>query len=253
MRVTFLGTGTSSGLPVIGCDCAVCTSPDPRNTRWRASILLSWAGHNVVVDTPPEFRLQMLRAGVRRLDAVLMTHEHADHMYGMDDTRLFTERTESDLPVYAEKRTADAIRTAFPYIFAPLRVPGTTKPSLDIREIRGPFELFGRRIEPLAVMHGPLPVTGYRVGSFAYVTDCSRLPDDAFRALRGVELLVLGALRHQRHPTHFSLDEAVDAARAVGATRTYFTHLAHQLDHEATNACLPASMALAYDGLELTV
>jgi phosphoribosyl 1,2-cyclic phosphate phosphodiesterase len=251
MRVTFLGTGTSSGLPVIGCGCPVCTSSDPRNTRWRASALLSWEGHNVVIDTPPEFRLQMLRAGVRTLDAVLMTHEHADHMYGMDDTRLFTERTESDMPVYARRRVADAVRAAFPYVFAPLRVPGTTKPSLDIREIDGPFEVLGKRIIPLTVMHGPLPVTAYRLGPFAYVTDCSRLPDDALKALRGVEVLVLGALRPHPHPTHFSLDEAVEAARAIGARRTFFTHMAHQLDHEATNAALPSGMALAFDGLEL--
>lgn len=253
LRVTFLGTATSSGLPVIGCDCRTCTSRDPRNTRFRASVLLQWNGRNVVVDTGPEFRLQMVRAGVRHLDAILMTHEHADHIYGMDDVRLFTEKSGEDMPVYSSKRTASVIRQAFPYIFEPLKVPGTTKPALSLNELDGPFALYGQTVHPLCVLHGRLPISAFRIGDFAYVTDCSEIPPETEEALEGLDTLVLGALRHDPHPTHFTLQQAVDVAQRLAPRRTYFTHIGHHLEHAKTCALLPAGMALAHDGLVVDV
>lgn len=251
MEVTFLGTGTSSGIPVIGCRCGVCRSADPKNQRYRSSILMRWDGRNVVVDTGPEFRLAALRAGLDRLDAVLLTHEHADHIFGLDDVRFFTMRGEGPLPLYAEGRTLETVRSAFPYIFHGEPVKGSLRPSLELREIDGPFDLFGRTVQPIRVFHGRLPITAFRVGDFAYVTDCSRIPPESKEALLGLDTLVLGALRHQPHPTHFSLSEAVEVAQRLAPRRTFFTHIGHDLDHEATNAELPDSIRLAYDGLTI--
>ena len=250
LTVTFLGTGTSSGVPVIGCDCPVCRSDDPRNRRDRASILLAWGGHNVIVDTGPEFRLQVLRAKVRRLDAILVTHEHADHVYGLDDVRFFTLHGGS-IPLYANQKTVDYIRGAFPYIFDGTHTPGTFRPSVVTHKVDRPFELLGETVTPIPVMHGSLQILGFRVRDFAYVTDCSAMPPESEDLLRDVDTLVLGALRNRPHPTHFSLNEAIDAAKRIGPRMTYFTHIGHELDHEATNAILPDGFALAYDGLTI--
>lgn len=250
MRVTFLGTGTSSGVPVIGCRCAVCTSPDIRNNRYRASILMQWNGRNIVIDTGPEFRLQVLRAGLKSLDAVLVTHEHTDHIVGLDDVRFFTLRG-ATLPLYATARTAAYVRSIFPYIFGSPVTPGTFRPSIKTHDIEGPFELFGETVVPVQVLHGDLPIIGFRVGEFAYVTDCSAMPDEAVERLKGVNTLVLGALRKRPHPTHFTLQEAIEAANRVGPRRTLFTHLGHEIDHDATAAELPEGFSLAWDGLTL--
>jgi phosphoribosyl 1,2-cyclic phosphate phosphodiesterase len=253
MLVTFLGTGTSSGVPVISCDCAVCTSEDPHNQRYRSSILLQWDGRNVVVDTGPEFRLQALRARLHRLDAVLLTHEHADHIFGLDDVRFFTMRGEGSLPLFAEARTLETVRAAFPYIFHGQPVAGSLRPSLELRELSGPFDLFGATVQPIRVFHGKLPITAFRIGDFAYVTDCSRIPPESEALLQGLDTLVLGALRHRPHPTHFSLSEAVETAQRLAPRRTLLTHIGHDLDHAATNAALPASIQLAHDGLRIEV
>lgn len=251
MRVTFFGTATSSGVPVIGCDCAVCRSSDPRNHRHRSSILLQWGGRNVVVDTGPEFRLSALREHLDHLDAVLLTHEHADHIFGLDDVRFFTMRGEGPLPLFAEARTMETVRAAFPYIFHGEPVKGSLRPSLELHEIEGPFDLFAQTVQPIRVFHGRLPITAFRIGDFAYVTDCSHLPPESEMMLQGLDTLVLGALRHRPHPTHFSLSEATETAMRLAPRQTFFTHIGHDLDHEATNAALPDSIHLAYDGLSL--
>jgi len=256
MRVTFLGTGTSHGVPMIGCDCAVCTSPNPKNNRLRCSILVQQGEHTLLVDTATEFRIQALRHRIRRLDAILFTHAHADHISGLDDVRVFSYRGRGAIPVYGDAETLRAIRTRFDYVFMETQAGGG-KPQLDLRELvpYRPLELNGLRVVPLTVYHGELPILALRFEegprTFAYVTDVSRIPDEAKPYLRGVDVLVLDALRRRPHPTHFSLDEAVAAARELEPGRTYFTHIAHDLEHEATNATLPPGMELAYDGLEL--
>lgn len=250
LTVTILGSGTSSGVPVIGCDCPVCRSDDPHDRRDRASILLNWSGHNVVVDTGPEFRLQVLRENVRSLDAILVTHEHADHIYGLDDVRFYTLNGGS-MPLYADRRTVDYVRSVFPYIFDGSHTKGTFRPSIVTHCVTGAFELFGETVIPIPVLHGSMPILGFRVRDFAYVTDCSAIPPESENMLRGVETLVLGALRHRPHPTHFSLNQAIEAARRIGPRMTYFTHIGHELQHNATNTSLPAGFALAYDGLTI--
>jgi phosphoribosyl 1,2-cyclic phosphate phosphodiesterase len=254
MRLRFLGTGTSHGIPVIGCPCPVCTSGAPANARTRSSVLLESAAARLVVDTTPEFRLQALAAGLSTLDAVLFTHAHADHIFGLDDVRIFNWRTKRPMPIYGAAGTLDTVRRRFSYAFEDGQ-RGGGKPSLEMRPVDGPFEAAGLRITPLEVRHGELAVTAFRVGEreggpeLAYATDCNAIPAGTMDALRGLDLLVLDALGKGRHPTHFSLDEAVAVARELAPRRTLFTHISHSLDHEETNAGLPAGMALAHDGL----
>jgi phosphoribosyl 1,2-cyclic phosphate phosphodiesterase len=212
---------------------------------------MQWDGQNVVVDTGPEFRLSALRAGLNHLDAVLLTHEHADHIFGLDDVRFFTARAGAPMPLYAEARPLETVRTAFSYIFHGQAIPGSFRPSLDLREITGPFDLFGTAVQPVRVCHGKLPITGFRTGGFAYITDCSHLPPESEAMLQGLDTLVLGALRHRPHPTHFSLSEAVETAERLAPRRTFLTHIGHDLDHDATNAALPDSIRLAHDGLTI--
>lgn len=253
MRLRFLGTGTSHGIPVIGCPCPVCTSPDPYNMRTRCSILLESAEGRVVVDTSPEFRLQALRAGLQTLDAVLFTHAHADHIFGLDDVRIFNWRTKRPMPLYGSSETLDTIRDRFVYAFVEGQ-RGGGKPSLDLRPVQGPFQVAGLHVTPLEVLHGELRVTAFRVREreggpeLAYATDCNAIPPQTMAALRGLDLLVLDALGRGRHPTHFSLDEAIAVARELAPRRTLFTHVSHGLEHGATNAGLPPGMALAHDG-----
>lgn len=230
----------------------MCRSSDPRNQRYRASILLEWDGRRVVVDTGPEFRLQVLRAGLPALDAVLMTHEHADHIFGLDDVRFFSARAGAPLPVFAEARTGEAIRQAFPYVFNGAEVPGSFRPSIALRTVEGAFDLFGRRVEPVRVMHGALPITAYRLGDFAYATDVSAMPPESEDALMGLDTLVLGALRHRPHPTHYTLEQALAEIERLAPRRAFLTHIGHELDHEETTALLPPNVALAYDGLTIT-
>lgn len=259
MKIRFLGTGTSHGIPVIGCGCAVCTSPDPHNRRYRSSILIETGERRVVVDTTPEFRLQALAAGLATLDAVLLTHAHADHIFGLDDVRIFNWRTKQPVPVYGAPATLEELRERFTYVFEDGQ-EGGGKPKLELRPIDGPFEVAGLAVTPLVVWHGQLPVTAFRVGEhgepgerasgpeFAYVTDCNAIPPETLAQLRGLDLLILDALGKHRHPTHFSLEQAVEIARELAPRRTLFTHISHSLDHAETNAALPPGMALAYDG-----
>jgi phosphoribosyl 1,2-cyclic phosphate phosphodiesterase len=252
MQVTFLGTGTSTGVPVPTCDCHVCTSSDPRDQRLRPSVRLRWDGADLLVDTATDLRQQALRHDIRRIDAVLYTHAHADHVLGLDELRLYNWRQRGPVPVYGSQRTLAALRRTFWYVFDELP-PESTRPAIDLHEVDGPFELLGREIVPVPVMHGRLPVLGFRIGAFAYLTDVSEIPESSYRLLPGLEVLVLNALRERPHPTHLDLQSAVREARRIGAARTYFTHMSHEMHHRTVAAALPPGIELAYDGLEVSV
>ena len=251
MRITFLGTGTSHGVPMIGCDCDTCRSSDPRDTRLRPSIFVESADARVLVDAGPDLRAQALRHDIRRVDAILFTHGHADHILGLDDVRRFNAIMQRGMPCYGDAQTLTDIRRTFHYVFDPATPKGGGLPALDLIEIDGPIGLGDLDVRPVPLWHGSRQILGFRMGAFAYLTDCNRLDDAAWALLGGLEVLVLDALRIRPHPTHFSLDEAVDVAARLGASRTFFTHMCHDLPHESTNARLPPGMALAYYGLVL--
>ncbi len=260
MRLTFLGTGTSFGIPVIGCGCAVCTSSDPRDRRTRHAALLESDDRTrcILVDTPPELRLQLLAAGVSHIDAVWFTHCHADHTHGVDDLRAFTVRREQPLPAYAGEDCARTLHDRFAYVFDPEHRPieGTTRPNVRLSVIRPGelVEIAGFPMLPLAVPHGEDVVIGFRTGDLGYITDAKRLPPETVAALRGVRVLVLNALWFGRpHPTHLTVEEAVAAARAVGAERTYLTHLTHRVRHAELLERLPQDIRPAHDGLVVEV
>lgn len=250
MRVTFLGTGTSHGVPMIGCTCEVCTSTDPRDRRWRPSIAIEAdGGARLLVDTGPDLRSQALAFAVTRVDAILYTHGHADHVVGLDEVRRYNALQKSTIPCFADVQTVDEIRRMFGYVFDPNTPKGGGIPDITLTAIDGPFTAAGIPVTPVPVYHGTRPVLGYRVGRFAYLTDCSRIPDGSWALLAGLDVLVLDALRERPHSTHFSLAEAAAAAERIGAPQTYFTHMTHDLGHARTCARLPPSMQLAYDGL----
>ncbi len=258
MKITLLGTGTSTGVPVIGCDCRVCTSADPRDKRLRCACVVEVNGLSILIDAGPDFRQQAIRAGIRRIDAVLLTHHHFDHIVGLDDLRPFFFGNQNAIPCYARDITAEVVSTAFPYIFRDRSYPGVS--DLEMRIVDGPFTVQSRygtgtsvQVEPVPVLHGSLPMFGYRIGDFAYLTDTSFIPEESYLLLGGLDVLVLDALRREPHPTHFSIDEAVAAARRIGARRTYFIHVTHSILHAEENAKLPPGMALAHDGLTLSV
>ena len=258
MIITLLGTGTSCGVPQVGCACAVCHSDDPRDRRTRCAAFIETAGGTrLLIDTPPELRLQLVAAGIGRADAVLYTHEHADHIHGIDDLRALSVRNGSALPLYGSRETLETLRARFPYVVDPSMrpLPGTTKPEGALHEITPdePFVVGDAEVLPLAVPHGRTTVLAYRIGRFGYVTDAKSLPAAVVEALRGVQVLVLNALFRTPHPTHLSIPEAVEVARAVGAPRTFLTHLTHDHAHAALAAELPPGIAPAHDGLVLTI
>ena len=252
MRLTFLGTGTSTGVPTLGCHCEVCCSADPHDKRTRPSILLEFDGRAVVIDTSPDFRRQALRQGLDRLDAVVFTHDHADHILGLDDVRPFYLRDRVPIPIYADERTMGSIRRVYKYIFDQ-DYPYGGLAKLDPHIIEGPFELWGESLIPLQVFHGNLPVLGFRFGPAAYVTDFSTIPESTASLLEGLDVLVLDALRHQPHPSHSTVEQSLQWVERLKPRRAFFTHIAHELSHEATNAALPAPVRLAYDGLSLEI
>lgn len=262
MRITILGSGTSHGVPAIGCACAVCTSADVRDKRTRPSIYIEVPGPEdpacspqtaILVDTSTDLRMQALAHNVRRVDAILFTHSHADHVMGLDDVRRYNQMQKGTIPCYADRQTLGRLRQMFSYVFNPPKQIGGGLPQLELYEIRGPFSIRGVDIVPVPLWHGTLPVLGFRLGAFAYLTDCNRIPDDSWPLLHGVRVLILDALRHRPHSTHFSVAEAVDVVKRLGAARAYFTHISHDLAHAATNARLPAGVELAYDGLVLEI
>lgn len=248
MNVTFLGTGTSTGVPVPTCTCDVCRSTDPKDARLRPSVLLRWEGATILVDTSTDLRQQVLREGLTDLDAVVYTHAHADHIFGLDDLRMFNWRRGGAIPVYGSSITLSAIRRTFWYVFEDVQAGGG-KPILELKEVAAPFTLHGRTVTPVPLQHGSLPILGYRIGGFAYLTDVSAIPEASYLLLRDLEVLVLSALRHRPHPTHFHLARALEESERIGAKRTVFTHIAHELSHAAVSADLPPGVELAFDGL----
>ena len=249
MKVTFLGSGTSQGIPVIACSCAVCTSADTRDKRLRSSILLQVDDKNIVIDSGPDFRYQMLRAGVTHLDALVFTHEHKDHTAGLDDIRAFNYKQGEAINVYAHKRVQDALKKEFSYIFAHHKYPGI--PQLDLFEIgHHPFEVAGVPFIPIEVMHFQLPVLGFRIADFTYITDAKTVSDVEKAKIKGSKVLVINALQQEKHISHFTLEEALAFAQEMGAEKTYFTHMSHRLGtHQKISELLPAGVELAYDGL----
>ena len=249
MKVTFLGSGTSQGIPVIACSCAVCTSADTRDKRLRSSILLQVDDKHIVIDSGPDFRYQMLRAGVTHLDALVFTHEHKDHTAGLDDIRAFNYKQGEAINVYAHKRVQDALKKEFSYIFAHHKYPGI--PQLDLFEIgHHPFEVAGVPFIPIEVMHFQLPVLGFRIADFTYITDAKTVSDVEKAKIKGTKVLVINALQQEKHISHFTLEEALVFAQEMGAEKTYFTHISHRLGtHHKISELLPAGVELAYDGL----
>ncbi|MDO8588750.1 MAG: MBL fold metallo-hydrolase [Armatimonadota bacterium] len=252
LEITILGSGTSHGVPMIACDCPVCSSSDPRNNRTRASVLIRGSEHWLLIDTTPELRVQFIREKVRRVDAIAFTHAHADHIFGLDDIRGINEICDCEIPCYGHKRTIEAIRGSFPYIFRATQVGGG-KPRLSLNLIEGPFEAAGMTVTPIPVWHGRVRAMGYRIGDFAYVTDTSRIPPESAELLMGLDTLVLGVPRHAPHPTHFNLEQGLDQISALRPRRAILTHLSHAFEHEATNAVLPEGVELAWDGMVLQI
>ncbi len=253
MKVTFLGTGTSQGVPVIGCTCQVCLSLDFRDKRFRTSILIEVNQQTFVIDTGPDFRMQMLRSGIKKLDAVLFTHEHKDHTAGLDDIRPFNFLQKKDIPVFGRKQVLEQIKREYSYIFSDKKYPGV--PQVDCIEINeNPFHINGTEIIPIPVLHYKLPVLGFRIGNFSYITDANLILDSSYELLKGTEVLVLNALQKDSHISHFTLDQAITEALKIGAEETYFTHISHRLgNHGLIEKELPKGIFLAFDGLELTL
>jgi phosphoribosyl 1,2-cyclic phosphate phosphodiesterase len=250
LTLTILGSGTSTGIPVIGCSCAVCQSDDPRNRRTRCSALLNFCGHNILIDTATDLRQQLLREAVRHIDAVLYTHVHADHLHGIDDLRVFTRRNRPALPLYGSIATLEQIRHNFSYIFEPVAEPGFV-PQLTTCPAENSFSLYGLTIIPIPLRHGTMEVYGYRIENLAYLTDCNGIPESSLKLLEGIETLILDGLRLKPHRTHFNIPQAVAMAQKIGAGQTWLTHLSHEIDHPKHEKILPPGIGLAFDGQQI--
>ncbi|HKV05604.1 MAG TPA: MBL fold metallo-hydrolase [Candidatus Acidoferrales bacterium] len=252
LQLTVLGSGTSMGVPTLGCHCAVCESADPHDQRTRPSVLLAYGGRNVVIDTTPDFRFQAMRARIDRLDAVVYTHGHADHIMGLDDVRPFNMKQRGSVPIFGAAETLALLRRQFAYIFDEAQ-PGSTVPLIDLHAIDGPFDLFGAPIVPIPAMHGAQPVLGFRFGKAAYLTDFSRVPESSKALLGGLDDFILDALRYVPHPTHSNVEQSLALVEELKPKRSWFTHICHDLGHQETNARLPQNVRLAHDGLTFKV
>ncbi|HPT82395.1 MAG TPA: MBL fold metallo-hydrolase [Limnochordia bacterium] len=248
MEITFLGTGTSYGVPVLTCTCPVCTSPDPKNKRTRSSLWLRWEGTSLLIDTATEFRLQALGAGLRQVDAVLYTHCHADHVFGFDDLRVFSRLTNRRVPVYGSAATIAELREVFAYIFRQTE-RHQDRPWIETNVVEGPFQVKGLLVQPVPVFHDTLPIFGYRIGNAAYLTDCRTIPHASLGLLQDLDILILGVVGFKPHPAHLHLDRALELVEELRPKRTYFTHISHLMDHETVSKTLPPGVFLAYDGL----
>ncbi|VTS08788.1 MBL fold metallo-hydrolase [Tuwongella immobilis] len=252
--ITFLGTGTSVGVPMIGCDCAVCRSTNPKNSRYRSSVLFRLAEGNLLIDTGPELRLQLLRERVELVHAIAYTHYHADHLFGLDDVRLFPRLLGGPLPIYCTEEVECVIRTAFPYAFAAETedAPAGFVPKLIFRRLNGgSFDALGERITPIPLVHSRFTSFGYRIGDLAYCTDCNRIPTQSWDLLEGLDTLIIDCLRFKPHPAHLGLDEALDIIRTVRPKRAFLTHMSHEFDYDSLPRMLPSPVQMAYDGLTL--
>jgi len=251
--ITFLGTGTSQGVPVIACDCEVCTSINPHDKRLRSSIMIETDDKTVVIDSGPDFRYQMLREKVKKLDAIVFTHEHKDHVAGMDDIRAFNYRQNNAIDVYATERVQEALKREFAYIFAEFKYPGIPQINMHAIDLT-PFDIGSLHLIPIEVMHYKLPVLGFRIGDFTYITDAKTIAQSEIEKIKGTKILVVNALQTQSHISHFTLDEAIEFAQLVGAEKTYLTHISHRLGlYSEVSEQLPAGIELAYDGLKLKI
>jgi phosphoribosyl 1,2-cyclic phosphate phosphodiesterase len=253
IELLFLGTGTSAGVPMIGCHCDVCASTDPHDHRDRPSVLISYGNSNILIDTTPELRLQCIRHRIDMIEAVVYTHAHADHIMGLDDLRRFNVLKKAPLDIWADAKSFSSLEQCFAYAFlqpgADLRV---FRPHLVNRLIAGPFEIAGQTWTPVPIRHGDRQIIGFRIGHLAYCTDVSGIPEPSFDLLHDLDVLVLGALQYKPHPKHFSLEQAIEAAKRIGAKQTLFTHIGHAMGHAKTNRDLPSNMQLAYDGQRVT-
>ena len=252
IKITFLGTGTSQGVPIINCECPVCTSEDPRNKRLRTSISVQTDNSNLIIDTTPDLRQQLLKYPLPKLDAVLYTHTHADHIYGIDDLRRFNQLQKERLPVYAAPETLSRLTKIFDYAFGNGAL-NLGLPNLEGFEIEDSFYVKDVLIHPVKLYHGKLEIIGFRIGNMAYCTDVSRIPEESYPLLKDLELLILGALRERSHPTHFSVEEAVKEALKIKAKQTYFVHMSHKIDHQVHQKTLPPGINFAYDGLAIKI
>jgi phosphoribosyl 1,2-cyclic phosphate phosphodiesterase len=248
--LTVLGSGTSMGVPTIGCDCAVCHSTDPHDRRTRPSIMVEYDGRLVLIDTTPDFREQAIRERIQHVDAVLYTHTHADHILGIDDLRPLSFHRPGRIPLYARQEAAEFLRNMFRYIFeADYKFGGIAR--VELKLIEGPIELFGAKFEPITIIHGEAEILGFRFGSAAYLTDFSDVPEPSMKRLQGLDILFLDALRHKPHPTHSTVENSLRIVNELQPKRAFFTHICHDLPHEETNASLPPNVRLSYDGMKL--
>ncbi len=252
VKITFLGTGTSHGVPVVGCDCDVCKSNDRRNNRTRSSIWVQVNDVNLLIDTANEFRIQALRSGIKTIDAVLYTHCHADHVFGFDDLRIFSQRSGKPIPYFGNRETLAEIKQVFSYVFRKTQIGGG-KPQVKPIVVEQEFAFGGVKIMPIPIYHGMLPIYGYRIGNMAYITDCSKLPAESKQLLLGLEVLILGVVRYQPHPTHMHVEAALELVDSLSPQRTFFTHVSHLLEHNEVNSKLPPGVELAYDGLTIKI